>query len=149
MKRVLVAGAGLGGLAAAARLARSGHAVEVWEKNEGPGGKLKELRRDGFSWGTGPSLLTMPDVLRELFADLGERLEDHLELVPLEPSCRYFWIDGTVIDEGAALCARDLRAFRRGFSSPSARRFLARVLAAQLAEAASPRQGRDDAHTGE
>jgi phytoene desaturase len=105
-KKILVVGAGLGGLAAAIRLARAGHAVEVWEKNDGPGGKLKELRLDGFRWGMGPSLLTMPHVLRELFADAGERLEDHLELVRLESCCRYFWTDGTVIDEDAAFWAR-------------------------------------------
>jgi phytoene dehydrogenase-like protein len=60
VKRILVIGAGLGGLAAAIRLAHAGHAVEVWEKNDAPGGKLQELQRDGFSWGTGPSILTMP-----------------------------------------------------------------------------------------
>ena len=83
-KKILVVGAGLGGLAAAIRLARAGHAVEVWEKNGEPGGKLKELRLDGFRWGTGPSLLTMPQVLRDLFAAAGERMEDHLELVRLD-----------------------------------------------------------------
>ncbi len=106
MKKTLVIGAGLGGLAAAIRLARAGHAVEVWEKNGEPGGKLKELSQDGFSWGTGPSLLTMPHVLRELFAAGGERLEDHLDLVRLDSACRYFWTDGTVIDEDAAFWRR-------------------------------------------
>jgi phytoene desaturase len=101
-KRVLVIGAGLGGLAVAIRLARAGHMVEVWEKNGEPGGKLKELRIDNFSWGMGPSLLTMPHVLRELFAAAGERMEDHLELVRLDSACRYFWSDGTVIDEDAS-----------------------------------------------
>jgi phytoene dehydrogenase-like protein len=48
VKKILVIGAGLGGLAAAIRLARAGHAVEVWEKNGTPGGKLKELQLDGF-----------------------------------------------------------------------------------------------------
>jgi phytoene desaturase len=102
VKKILVIGAGLGGLAAAIRLARAGHTVEVWEKNSEPGGKLKELRIDGFSWGTGPSLLTMPHVLSELFAMAGERMEEHLELVRLDSACRYFWTDGTVIDENAA-----------------------------------------------
>jgi phytoene desaturase len=60
------------------------------------------LRIDDFRWGTGPSLLTMPHVLRELFASAGERMEDHLELIRLESACRYFWTDGTVIDEDAA-----------------------------------------------
>jgi phytoene desaturase len=101
-KKILVIGAGLGGLAAAIRLARAGHAVEVWEKNGEPGGKLKELRIDGFRWGTGPSLLTMPHVLRELFASAGERMEDHLDLIRLDSACRYFWTDGTVIDEDAS-----------------------------------------------
>jgi phytoene desaturase len=100
-KKILVVGAGLGGLAAAIRLARAGHTVEVWEKNGEPGGKVKELRIDDFRWGMGPSLLTMPHVLRELFAAAGERMEDHLELVRLDSACRYFWTDGTMIDEDA------------------------------------------------
>jgi phytoene desaturase len=105
-RKILVIGAGLGGLAAAIRLARAGHAVEIWEKNEEPGGKLRELRADGFTWGMGPSLLTMPQVLRDLFSAAGERLEDHLELVRLDSCCRYFWTDGTVIDEDAAFWQR-------------------------------------------
>jgi len=102
VKKILVIGAGLGGLAAAIRLARAGHALEVWEKNAKPGGKLKELRIEGFRWDTGPSLLTMPHVLRELFAAAGERLEDHLDLVRLDSACRYFWTDETILDENAA-----------------------------------------------
>ena len=106
MKKILVIGAGLGGLAAALRLAHAGHAVEVWEKNDGPGGKLKEFSQGDFTWGTGPSLLTMPQVLRDLFSSVGERLEDHLHLVRLDSCCRYFWTDGTVIDEDAAFWQR-------------------------------------------
>jgi phytoene desaturase len=102
VKKILVIGAGLGGLAAAIRLAKAGHVVEVWEKNAEPGGKVKELRIDDFSWGMGPSLLTMPHVLRELFASAGERMEDHLDLIRLDSACRYFWTDGTVIDEDAS-----------------------------------------------
>ena len=105
-RKILVIGAGLGGLAAAIRLARQGHAVEVWEKNDGPGGKLKELRVGDFRWDTGPSLLTMPHVLRDLFAACSERMEDHLDLVRLDSACRYFWTDGTVIDEDAAFWAQ-------------------------------------------
>jgi phytoene desaturase len=111
--KILVIGAGLGGLAAAIRLAHAGHAVEVWEKNGEAGGKLKELSQDGFRWDTGPSLLTMPHVLRELFAACGERMEDHLELIRLDSACRYFWTDGTVIDEDAAF-----------WSQPEVARFL-------------------------
>jgi phytoene desaturase len=112
-RKILVIGAGLGGLAAAIRLARAGDAVEVWEKNEGPGGKVKELRIGDFRWDTGPSLLTMPHVLRELFAACGERIEDHLDLVRLDSACRYFWSDDTTIDEDAAF-----------WSQPEVARFL-------------------------
>jgi phytoene desaturase len=130
MKKILVVGAGLGGLAAAIRLAHAGHAVEVWEKNETPGGKVRELREDGFSWGMGPSLLTMPQVLRDLFADVGERLEDHLELVRLASACRYFWTDGTVIDEEAAFWRRPevagFLAYARGIYELSGDAFLNR-----------------------
>jgi phytoene desaturase len=106
VKKIIVIGAGLGGLAAAIRLVHAGHAVEVWEKNSEPGGKLKALHVDGFTWGTGPSLLTMPHVLRELFVSVGERLEDHLELIRLDSCCRYFWTDETVIDEDATFWQR-------------------------------------------
>ena len=130
MKKILVIGAGLGGLAAALRLAHAGHAVEVWEKNEAPGGKLGELRLGGFTWGTGPSLLTMPHVLRDLFAAAGERLEDHLELVRLDSCCRYFWPDGTVIDEDAAFWQRpevtDFLRYARGIYELSGEAFLER-----------------------
>jgi phytoene desaturase len=105
-KKILVIGAGLGGLAAAIRLARAGHQVEVWEKNAVPGGKAQDLRADGFRWDAGPSLLTMPHVLRELFAAAGERMENHLDLVRLESACRYFWTHGTVVDEDAAFWQR-------------------------------------------
>ncbi len=113
-QQILVVGAGLGGLAAAIRLARAGHEVEVWEKNAAPGGKLKALQQEGFTWGTGPSLLTMPYVLRELFAAAGERMEDHLELIRLDSACRYFWTDGKVIDEDAAFWLQpEVAAFLR------------------------------------
>src|ERR1700677_2895397 len=134
VKKILVIGAGLGALAAAIRLARAGHAVEVWEKNGEPGGKLKELRipthNGDFRWGMGPSLLTMPHVLRELFADAGERMEDHLELVRLDSCCRYFWTDGTVIDEDAAFWQRpeiaSFLAYSRGIYELSGEAYLNR-----------------------
>ena len=130
MKKITVVGAGLGGLAAAIRLARAGHAVEVWEKNATPGGKLKERRQEGFSWGTGPSLLTMPQVLRELFESAGERMEEHLDLVQLDSACRYFWTNGTTIDEDAAFWLRPevarFLAYARGIYELSGEAYLNR-----------------------
>ena len=97
MKRVAVVGAGLGGMAAAIRLARAGFAVEVFEQSPQAGGKAATFSADGYRFDTGPSLLTMPFVFQRLFQEAGERLEDHLELVPLEPLCRNFFSDGTMI----------------------------------------------------
>lgn len=71
MSRVVVIGAGLGGLAAAARLAALGHQVTVCEAASTVGGKLGIFQRDGFTFDTGPSLLTMPGLLSELFAATG------------------------------------------------------------------------------
>jgi phytoene desaturase len=98
MKRVAVIGAGLGGLAAALRLSHCGHAVDVYEKLEGPGGKARELSRGGYRFDMGPSLLTLPQVFRQLFNDVEEDLDEHLEFIRLDPITRYFFDDGTILD---------------------------------------------------
>ncbi|HET8685025.1 MAG TPA: NAD(P)-binding protein, partial [Micromonosporaceae bacterium] len=81
MARVVVIGAGAGGLAAAARLAAAGHAVTLCEQAGRVGGKLGTYARDGFRFDTGPSLLTLPQVFAELFAGTGEPLDQVLDLV--------------------------------------------------------------------
>ncbi|HMQ29511.1 MAG TPA: phytoene desaturase family protein [Chloroflexaceae bacterium] len=96
--RVIVVGAGLGGLAAAIRLAAAGHPVTVLEKNERVGGKLNLVAAQGYTFDTGPSLLTMPWVIEELFAAAGRSMGDYLQLDQVEPTCRYNWPDGTVFN---------------------------------------------------
>jgi phytoene desaturase len=96
--QVIVVGAGLGGLAAAIRLAAQGRRVTVLEKNERAGGKLNLLREAGYTFDTGPSLLTMPWVIEELFAAAGRSLGDYLTLEQIEPTCRYRWPDGARFD---------------------------------------------------
>ena len=96
MSRVVVVGAGVGGLAAALRCAEAGHDVRVLEATGGPGGKAGVLRRDGFTWDTGPSLVTMPWV----FTDL---LGDAIDLVRVEPITRYRFADGSSVDLSADL----------------------------------------------
>lgn len=95
-RRIVVIGAGVGGLAAAARLAAQGHDVELHERADTHGGKLGEYRRDGFVFDTGPSLLTLPQVFEELFADTGGPAD--LEVVPVDPVCVYRFADGTTLD---------------------------------------------------
>ncbi|MDZ7409686.1 MAG: phytoene desaturase family protein [candidate division KSB1 bacterium] len=98
LKHVLVIGAGLGALSAAVRLARMGFRVTVFEKNAEIGGKAGERLLHGYRFDTGPSLLTMPFVVDELFAFAGCAREQFLHYVPLEPICRYFFPDGTRLD---------------------------------------------------
>jgi phytoene desaturase len=95
MARVVVVGAGLGGLAAAARLAAVGHAVTVLEQAPEVGGKLGWFARDGHGFDTGPSLVTLPQVLRDLFAATGAPLDDVLDLVRLDPAVTYRFADGS------------------------------------------------------
>ncbi|MCT7659325.1 phytoene desaturase family protein [Mycobacterium deserti] len=93
MSRVVVIGAGLGGLATAARLVAAGHRVTVFESADTTGGKLGVLERDGFTFDTGPSLLTMPAVLEQLFADTGGPAD--LRLTAVDPACAYVFGDGS------------------------------------------------------
>lgn len=95
MKNVLVIGAGIGGIAAAARLARNGYQVTVVEKNEQAGGRCGGLVRDGHRFDTGPTLYLMPGLYTQTFTDLGERLEDHLDLRRVDPTYHIHFDDGT------------------------------------------------------
>jgi phytoene desaturase len=93
-KRVAVIGAGVGGLAAAIRLRTMGFEVEVFEKNPVIGGRMDRLRGSGFTFDTGPTLLLMTDVYRELFEFAGRELDDYVELMPLNPNYRVHFGDG-------------------------------------------------------
>ena len=91
----IIIGAGLGGIAIAARLARQGYRVTVLEKNASPGGRCDQLIRDGHRFDVGPTLLLMPEIFAETYAALGERMHDHLELRRIDPTYRIRFDDGT------------------------------------------------------
>lgn len=120
---VIVIGAGLGGLAAAVRLAARGLRVTILEKNDNVGGKVNIHRAAGYTFDTGASLLTMRHVVEELFECAGRRLEDYLTIEPLDPICRYRWPDGATLDasidlarterEIARIAPGDVENFRR------------------------------------
>lgn len=90
-------------MAAAAELASGGYNVTLFEKNHNLGGKLNIIESNGFRFDTGPSLLTMPFLLDELFDYTGLPESDRPEYLPLEPVCRYFWRDGTRFDASGDL----------------------------------------------
>ncbi len=95
MTSVLVIGAGIGGIAAAGRLARAGYDVTVIEKNSRPGGRCGQIVRDGHRFDTGATLFLMPEVFAETYEALGQRMEDHLDLRRINPTYRIRFEDGT------------------------------------------------------
>jgi phytoene desaturase len=96
--RVVVIGSGLGGLAAACTLAARGYAVTLCEKNAWVGGKAAVIDEQGFRFDMGPTILTIPRVLKRIWSEAGRDLESALDLVPLDPQWRSFFDDGTTLD---------------------------------------------------
>ncbi|MFI8196516.1 phytoene desaturase [Streptomyces sp. NPDC085942] len=103
---VVVVGAGLSGLSAALHLLGAGRRVTVVERDPLPGGRAGLLARDGFRIDTGPTVLTMPDLVEDAFAAVGGRMADRLELIRLDPAYRARFADGSQLDvhtDGAAM----------------------------------------------
>ncbi|HMP04150.1 MAG TPA: phytoene desaturase family protein [Gemmatales bacterium] len=96
--RIGVVGGGLGGLAAACTLAARGYDVFLCERNDWLGGKAAVLETDGFRFDMGPTILTLPSVLKRIFAEAGRDLAQELELIPLDPQWRCFYTDGSTLD---------------------------------------------------
>jgi phytoene desaturase len=101
-KQVVVVGAGFGGLAAAIRLQANGHQVTLVEKRSQVGGRAGQLKLDGFTFDTGPSIITAPHLLDDLWASAGATLQDDVDLVPLAPYYRIAFADGRRFDYGGA-----------------------------------------------
>jgi diapolycopene oxygenase len=118
-QRIAVIGSGLGGLAAACTLAARGHSVVVFEKSDWLGGKAAELNEGGFRFDMGPTILTIPAVLRQIFAEAGKKIEDYLDLVRLDPQWRCFFTDDSVLDlcENVESMASTLEKFAPGSGS--------------------------------
>jgi phytoene desaturase len=105
---VVVVGAGLAGLSAALQLAGRGRAVTVVERGPHPGGRMGRLDIDGYHLDTGPTVLTMRDIIDDAFAAVGESTADRLELLPVSPAYRASFSDGSALDvhtEAGAMAA--------------------------------------------
>ena len=96
--QVIVVGGGLGGLSTACTLAARGYAVVLCDKNSWTGGKAAVYEEGGFRFDMGPTILTIPAVLKRIFDEAGQPLESALDLVPLDPQWRSFFDDGTTLD---------------------------------------------------
>ncbi len=123
MKTAAVIGAGFGGLALAIRLQSAGIATTVVEARDKPGGRAYAWERDGFTFDAGPTVITDPDCLAELWRLSGRDIGEDVELLPVFPFYRLMWPDGTVFDYSnddaaltrqiAALNPSDVAGYRR------------------------------------
>ena len=117
-RRAVVIGAGFAGLSAATTLAQSGWHVTVLEKNDGPGGRARVFRAQGFTFDMGPSWYWMPDVFEKYFARFGKKVSDYYDLVRLDPSYQVIFRGQEGVDIPAAMS--ELRALFERFEPGSA-----------------------------
>ena len=94
MKKIIVIGSGFSGMSAATFLAKAGYRVTLVEKHDGPGGRARQLRMDGFTFDMGPSWYWMPDVFERYFNCFGKKVSDYYQLQRLDPSYRVYWPEG-------------------------------------------------------
>jgi phytoene desaturase len=99
--RVAVIGSGFGGLALAIRLQAAGCQTVIFEKRDQPGGRAYVYRDNGFTFDAGPTVITAPDCLRELFSLAGKSMDRYVEFQPVDPFYRLFWHDGYCFDYSA------------------------------------------------
>jgi len=102
-KKAIIIGSGFGGIAAALRLRAKGYSVKVIDRSPMLGGRAQVLTKNGFKHDAGPTVITAPFLLDELFALFQEKLEDHIKLVPLKPWYRFYFSDQTTFDYGGSL----------------------------------------------
>ena len=110
-KHAVIIGSGFGGVGLAAMLAKAGYSVDVYEKNESLGGRASVFDAEGFHFDMGPSWYLMPDVFERFFSLLGEKVEDHLDLVKLSPSYRVFFKDKQRVVDLYSDITRDAATF--------------------------------------
>jgi phytoene desaturase len=124
---MIVIGAGFGGLAIAIRLAARGHEVTLIEKQDQAGGRAAVFEQDGFTFDAGPTVITAPWLINELFDLAGKKPADYVDLVPVDPFYRIFFSDGTSLDYNSDSEAMERQIFELTGSSEEIagyRRFL-------------------------
>ena len=121
--KIVVIGAGVGGMCAAARLAKAGHAVTVYEGSDRVGGKLRTEWIGRYAFDTGPSLLTLPAVYRDFFLKTGKHMGQEMEVVSVNPSFDYRFADGTQVKFANLSRFETLTAITESFSQESAQQW--------------------------
>jgi phytoene desaturase len=103
MKKIIVVGSGFSSLSVASYLAKEGYQVEIFEKNEMPGGRARQFKRDGFTFDIGPSWYWMPDVFDSYFGDFGKKVADYYKLEKLDPGYEVYFDNQESIKIGDSL----------------------------------------------
>lgn len=103
MKKIIVVGSGFSSLSVASYLAQEGHQVDIFEKNEMPGGRARQFKRDGFTFDIGPSWYWMPDVFESYFGDFGKKVADYYKLEKLDPGYEVYFDNHESIKIGDSL----------------------------------------------
>ena len=106
-RRAIVIGSGFGGLAAAIRLQAGGIETTVVERRDAPGGRAYVYRDSGFTFDGGPTVITDPTALEEVFEAAGAKLSDYVTMLPVSPFYRLMWEDGSVFDYANDQCQID------------------------------------------
>ena len=128
MKKAVVIGSGFGGLAVANRLASRGMQVTVLEKRDKVGGRAYQFTQGGYTFDMGPSLITAPEIIEDVFRAAGRSLSDYTSLIPLDPFYRVYFHDGTSIDYSGD--AEAMKEQMRQFNERDADRYEAFMAAA-------------------
>lgn len=90
-EKVIVIGAGMGGLSAAIQLAHAGYSVEIYEQNQQPGGKMHQIHFDGHTFDVGPTLVLMPEAFKEVYSRVGKDYTDYIQLTQLDPMYQVYF----------------------------------------------------------
>tara|TARA_B100000945_G_scaffold82288_1_gene63471 strand:+ start:14129 stop:15595 length:1467 start_codon:yes stop_codon:yes gene_type:complete len=96
-KEVIIIGGGLGGIATAIFLSQRNFKITIIEKNENIGGKMNFFTKNGYSFDTGPSLITIPYIFENMFSKVGEKMSDHLDLIKINPLFKYIFSNSDII----------------------------------------------------
>ncbi|MBN1350934.1 phytoene desaturase [candidate division KSB1 bacterium] len=125
-KKAIIIGSGFGGLALGIRLQARGFDVTIFEKNEKSGGHAYPLDINGYKFDMGPSLITAPDIIQDIFRAANRKMEDYLKLIPLDPYYRIYFHDGTYIDyQGDTRAMKDQMAKFNSEDAENYERFIA------------------------
>ncbi len=123
MKKIVVIGSGFGGLSIASRLSSRGFSITLIEKQPDLGGRARTLYNKGYKYDAGPTVITAPYLINELFTLHLEKLEDYVKLLPVKPWYRFLFEDGEYLDYGDKL-SKTVREIKLKYGYQNSKNYL-------------------------